>query len=206
MPDRETEQEQQGVWIEYWRLSRLEESMREDNPKEHDLGLIHTGINRHGFRGAVMIDERTKKLQAGHGRITSLRQKQDSGEAPPAGIRMDRDGEWLVPVLRGEEWRSEADARGFVTLDNQATIAGGWNDPLLVEFLQATLDEVGDLEGTGFDGDDLDALLAALNGAEAGGAPAAGAEPPDGFSSYDDESIPTEHTCPSCGYKWSGGK
>ena len=29
--------------------------------------------------------------------------------------------------------------------------------------------------------------------------------PPDDFAEYD-ENIPTEHECPKCGYKWSGGK
>lgn len=31
------------------------------------------------------------------------------------------------------------------------------------------------------------------------------AEPPGDFKSVD-EGIPTEHTCPKCGYKWSGGE
>jgi hypothetical protein len=29
--------------------------------------------------------------------------------------------------------------------------------------------------------------------------------PPEEFKSYD-ENLATEHTCPKCGYEWSGGK
>ena len=198
--------EQGGVWIEYWSLAQLLEMMRADNPKDHDLGMIHESMNKHGWRGAVMIDERAQQLQVGHGRLTVLAQKKESGESAPAGVQ-DRGDDWYVPVLRGEAWRSDADARTYVTMDNQAAIAGGWNDPLLAEFLQATLADQGDLTGTGFDTDDLDALIASLNGeSRDGGGGAAPPTPPDEFSSFDDETIPTEHTCPQCGYKWSGGK
>jgi hypothetical protein len=213
MPDRKkaappADDAEQGIWIDYWTLPWLEEAMREDNPKDHDIGLIDTGINKHGFRGAVMIDERSGKLQAGHGRVTTLAQKKAAGESPPAGVRVDGEGNWLVPVIRGEAWRSDADARGFVTLDNQAAIAGGWVEPLLAEWLQAQVAEVGDLEGTGFDAEDLDDLLARLAGGErdGGGANGGDGDNPDEFPNYDDETIPTEHECPKCGYKWSGGE
>lgn len=194
-----------GVWIEYKPLDDLLGMARDENPKDHDLGLIHESINKHGFRGAVMIDERTKRLQAGHGRLEVLVQKRDGGESAPAGIVVTEDGTWTVPVLRGEAWRSDADARAYVVVDNKATMAGGWVDAKLAEVLQGTLAELGSLEGTGYDLDELDALLADLAGGGASGEGGGAGAAPDEFQNFDDETIPTEHSCPQCGYKWSGG-
>lgn len=48
----------------------------------------------------------------------------------------------------------------------------------------------------------LDDLLAASSAAA--GLDLSEVEPPAGFAEYD-ENIATEHECPKCGYKWSGG-
>ena len=49
-----------------------------------------------------------------------------------------------------------------------------------------------DLSLTGFDGPELEALFKEP-------------EAPESFATYD-EDIETEHECPKCGYRFSGGK
>jgi rubrerythrin len=66
---------------------------------------------------------------------------------------------------------------------------------LLALALGELRDDGFDLALTGFDGVELDVLFGA----------AAEPQAPDGFKDYD-ENIETEHQCPKCGYKWSGGK
>lgn len=161
------------------------------NPKEHDLPAVIRSIASLGYTAPVMLDERTGRLILGNGRLAALRvirayvngddieeryeplfgekpvkkglSGADGAARPPGGIRIDGDGRWLVPVVRG--WASADDdhARAAVIADNQLTIKGGWDERALAEWL----DEIGDvdadlLEVTGFSREDLDDMLAAL--------------------------------------------
>ena len=108
----------------------------------------------------------------------------------------------------------------FVDLDDQREralnlalnrISGQWDDGKLAELLRQ-MDEASRAV-TGFDGDELRALLeggslAELNLERARELAAALAGPPkapEEFGSVD-ESVVTEHECPKCHYRWSGGK
>ena len=96
-----------------------------------------------------------------------------------------------VPTMVANGW-SEAQKRAYVIADNKLALNAGWDmDILATEFV--ALDGADfDLKLTGFD----DLEIKNLRNID----PIA----PEQFPEFD-ESIPTEHTCPKCGYKWSGG-
>lgn len=144
--------------LEYLRLSDIVGAER--NPKLHDEAGIAASIAEHGFGELPLMDDRTGRLVAGHGRITDLRDKFQRGQDPPDGIVVDDDGEWTVPVIRG--WQSGDDLKAvrYLLGSNGLTISGGWDDGGLV----ALLDEIRQvdaamLDGTGFTEGDVDDLL-----------------------------------------------
>ena len=136
------------------------------NAKAHNLEAIKTSMREWGFTTPVLVDERTGRLVAGHGRTAALREVRDRGGDPPDGVRVE-DDRWLVPVVRG--WASDSDmhAEAYVIADNRLTEIGGWDERILAEMLEdVAADSLGLLEATGYTGDDLDALLASVQGAE----------------------------------------
>lgn len=130
------------------------------NPRDHDLGMLAEGILTRGLGELPLLDERTGRLVAGHGRLETLRALRKDGNAPPDGVQLANDGEWLVPVIRGWASSSDADAAAYLVGSNQAPVAGGWHE----DELNALLVEIAKqgehhLQGTGFDGDDVDRML-----------------------------------------------
>lgn len=161
------------------------------NPKGHDLDGIQRSITRFGFVSPAVIDQRTGRMVAGHGRVLALRAMRDAGQSPPAGVQLDADA-WMVPMLVGWSSRSDAEAEAFLVADNEWTVRGGWDDAGLGQMLADIAEADPDLMAvTGFTEDDLSKLLT-------------GGDAPDDFPAFDDETIDTEHTCPKCGYAWSG--
>lgn len=144
-----------GLRVEYMPISEIRPSPR--NPKDHDLGAIHASVSRFGYVAPAIIDDRTGRMVAGHGRLEDLRRRKASGESPPERI-IERNGEWLMPVLRGVSFRSDEDAEGYLLADNRLSELGGWDDSKLADLLSdLAADDA--LEGTGYDGDDIDRLL-----------------------------------------------
>lgn len=145
------------IRIEYVALADLKRHPR--NPKEHDLGALHTSVNRFGYVAPVLIDERTGYLVAGHGRLDALAQMQAEGKQPPARIEA-RGDEWYVPVIRGVAFNSDSEVEAYLVADNRLTMLGGWNEPELAALLQDLANEDEELlRATGYDADDLAALL-----------------------------------------------
>lgn len=143
--------------VEYMTLSELEHWP--SNPKKHDLEGIKRSIRRFGFTMPVAIDEKTRRLVAGHGRQEALSQMKEAGEGPPLHIST-RNGEWLIPVVRGNHFKSEEEAERYLIADNRFVELGGWDDGLLVEYLER-FDCSDDLEIVGFDDAQLAKLLRA---------------------------------------------
>ena len=141
--------------IEYVNITEIARWPR--TPKEHDLGAIHESIRKHGFVDPLILDETTGRFVAGHGRLDALQQMKVSGDQAPKGIRIDND-QWLAPVMRGIYFDSEQEAESYVIATNQTVMLGGWDWDALTESL-SDLAASDMLEGTGFDGDDLDAML-----------------------------------------------
>lgn len=96
----------------------------------------------------------------------------------------------MVPIieLRG---MSDADKRAYVLADNKLAERAGWDSELLAIELGRLREEKYDLSIIGFSGDELAKLFGE-------------AAAPDDFPGFDSD-IETEHTCPKCGYKFSGG-
>lgn len=133
----------------------------ERNGKGHDADLIAASVERFGFIDLPVIDERTGRLVAGHGRRAELLRARDAGEKPPDGVVV-KAGKWTVPVVRG--WASaddtEADAAGVAL--NASVPAGGWETEILAAILTDVAESEAGLRGIGFDDRDLDAMLAQL--------------------------------------------
>jgi DNA modification methylase len=137
--------------IEYVPLSSLQIAAR--NPKKHALDQLGGSISRFGYVEPIIIDERTGRMVAGHGRRETLLRMRDSGEQPPTGVTQ-KDNDWFVPVVRGWASKSDKDAEAYLLASNRHVELGGWDDPELAKLLQEI-----DLEGTGFTQDDLIELL-----------------------------------------------
>lgn len=82
----------------------------------------------------------------------------------------------------------DAAARRIVLVDNRTSDLATYDDALLADLLSDA-----DLSGTGFTEVDLDGLLP----------PSPDVDAPEEFPEYD-ETMDAAHTCPSCGYEWSG--
>lgn len=182
--------------IDYLPLGDLKPDPR--NPKDHDVGLIHTSVGRFGFVEPIVLDGRTGLIVSGHGRVKALEALEKEGGVPPEGVTVDQSGRWLAPVAIGWESRNDAEAAAALIAMNRTTEMGGWVDESLFKLLdQLSTDDA--LEGIGYDAEDVESLRSLLEGqAETP------AIPPGEFPEYGDD-IAVEHTCPSCGYAWSGG-
>lgn len=147
-------------------LSQIQPAMR--NAKLHDEALISGGIDEFGLGDLPLIDERTGRLVAGHGRLNDILARHQKGETPPDGIDVDPDtGEWLMPVIRGWSSRSDASAEAFALLLNRAPERGGWDEEQLAEVLRdLQQSDEAFLALTGFDEDEIEELLAETAGGD----------------------------------------
>lgn len=120
--------------LDYVRLGDVQFASR--NPKVHDTDGIAGSISRFGLAAVPVRDDRTGRLVAGHGRIESLRKMKEDGQEPPDGIELDKDGDWVVPVLAGWSSRSDSEAESYLVGDNEWTVRGGWDFRQLAEVLE----------------------------------------------------------------------
>jgi hypothetical protein len=90
----------------------------------------------------MVIDEGTKKLVAGHGRLEWLLKLHKSGKKAPQGIQVEDDGTWLAPVVRGVFFETEAEAEAFLISDNLLG-SYGWDIVDLAEMLGEGVDAFG---------------------------------------------------------------
>jgi hypothetical protein len=189
------------IEIVYTPLSEIEGWPR--NPKLHDDAGISMSIVEHGFNDPPAVDERTGRLVEGHGRIDSLKTMRAAGENPPDRVMVrEEDGEWLVPVLRGIEFKSDEQAQAYLLAHNRLTEKGGWNEAELQMMLQELMEESEDvLAASGFSVEELDALTDSVLGASI--ASGGGDTPPDDFKDIDPDAE-LDYQCPKCGYEWDG--
>lgn len=145
-------------FIEYMPLGTIKAAP--NNPKLHEPGVIGASVKRFGFGESPMLDDRTGRLVAGHGRIDVLKALKARGKKPPAGVQLAKDGEWLVPVQRGWASKDDTEARAYVVTSNKSSEVGGWDDDKLAAELAAIADDSAlSLVGVGFDDSDLAKLL-----------------------------------------------
>src|SRR3990167_9289221 len=135
--------------LEYIPLSSLRAAQR--NPKLHDQQAIHDSYQRFGFVSPILIDEKTQRIVAGHGRLEALLAMKSRGEQAPARIVV-KDQDWLVPVIRGLTFESEKEAEADLLAGNQLTIALGFDEKILAEILP---DHQMNVTGLGFSQEEL---------------------------------------------------
>ncbi|MDE1904866.1 MAG: hypothetical protein KGH75_00260 [Rhodospirillales bacterium] len=153
------------------------------NPKRHELEQLRASYRRFGFTNPPILDERTGRLVAGHGRLQLLQIEQREGAEPPEGIEVEGDV-WKVPVVRGWASANDAEAEAYLIADNRQAELGGWDTDLLGPMLDdlAALPEL-QLDGIGFALDDLprldDLVGSGFSGGGLGdGGDAGGGQPP----------------------------
>lgn len=145
------------------------------NVNQGDFGAIQESVKTNGFYGVIVANKRTGHILAGNHRYAVAKQ-----------LGFERVPVAWVDVNQEEEVR-------ILVADNRTTRLGADNESRLADLLAELAQTDVGLTGTGFDGDDLDRMIGDLSDPI----------PPSDFKEVD-ESIPTEHRCPSCGYEWSG--
>lgn len=134
------------------------------NPKEHDERLIGASFKRFGFTEALLLDERTGYVLAGHGRLEKLGKMRDAGEPLPTDVEQLGD-DWGVLVNRGWSSTDDEQAEAYLIASNETTIRGGWHEGKLDELLLKITGggaNVEQLVATGYGKSDMERILAKL--------------------------------------------
>lgn len=183
--------------IKYQPIDELEPA--ESNPKKHNIDKLRASVKHHGFVEPIVVDERTGRLVAGHGRTETLKTMRDAGQPAPEGIRVV-DDVWLVPVLRG--WASENDtqASAYLIASNRLVEAGGWDESALADLLNS-INAEGFLEASGHDERTLEELMrqTASQAAQLVAQESSAQE-------VDTDGFVMEHKCPRCGFEFDNDK
>jgi DNA modification methylase len=117
---------------------------------DEQVAQIAGSIAEFGFNVPCLVDERGV-LVAGHGRL----------------LAAQRLGLSQVPVIRLDHL-TDAQARAYRIADNQIALNSGWDDALLSAEVARLKEDGVDLELLGFPEDELDRLLAGLDGEKGG--------------------------------------
>jgi ParB-like chromosome segregation protein Spo0J len=141
-----------------------------NNPRQGDVGAIVQSIKANGFYGAIVAQAGTNVIIVGEHRWLAAKE---------AGMTK-------VPVAFADV--DDAAARKIMLADNRTSDLAEYDQELLVELLKVEAADAG-LEGTGYDGDDLDAMIAGLEPLPA---------------EEKNERQETFYRCPKCGYSWTG--
>lgn len=131
------------------------------NPKAHDEESTKASMRRFGFLETPIVDERTGKLIAGHGRRDALIALRDSGAEPPEGVVDDKRRGWMAPVIRGYRSTTDKEAEAAGVALNRIG-EGLWDLPLLTAVLDDVRTSELGLEGLGYTPADLDVMHAQL--------------------------------------------
>lgn len=114
------------------------------NPRQGDIGAIVESIKANGFYGACVVQRSTRYVLAGNHRLLA---------AIECGLRQ-------VPVI----WVdcNDEEALRILLVDNRSNDVAGYDDAKLAALLSEIQRDMGTLEGTGYDGNALETLLAEL--------------------------------------------
>lgn len=111
------------------------------NPRQGDVGAIHGSIEANGFYGALVVQKSTGYILAGNHRLQAA---VHAGATSVPVIEVDVDDETATRILLA---------------DNRTNDLASYDEDALAALLTG-LAEAGGLDGTGYDGDDVDRLLA----------------------------------------------
>lgn len=114
------------------------------NPRQGDIGAIHQSIEANGFYGAIIVQKSTGYVLAGNHRLQAAAHA-NATHVPV--IEVDCDDQTALRILLA---------------DNRSNDLATYDDESLVAVLTDLIASPEGLTGTGFDGDDLDALVRSL--------------------------------------------
>ena len=123
-------------------VGKLEHHPR--NVQDGDVGAIYQSIEANGFYGALVVQRSSGYVLVGNHRLRAAKE---------AGIKK-------VPVIYVDV--DDERALRIMLADNRTAALATQDEVLLSEILKE-LHAGGGLDGTGYDGDDLDALLKKLD-------------------------------------------
>ena len=112
-----------------------------DNPRDGDVGAIITSISQNGWYGVLIAQKSTNFVLVGNHRLMAVRQL----------------GWKQVPVIFLDV--DDRRARNIMLADNRVSDKADYNEDSLAALLSAAAAD-GDLLATGYDQDDVDALIA----------------------------------------------
>ena len=113
-----------------------------DNPRQGDIGAITNSIEQNGWYGTLVAQRSTGRVLVGNHRLVAAIGL-GLGEVPVYWVDCDDD-----------------EARRILVADNRTSDLAAYDEPGLASLLQAVMTSADGLVGTGYDGDDLDELLA----------------------------------------------
>ena len=121
------------------------------NPRQGDVGAIHQSIEANGFYGALIVQKETGYVLAGNHRLAAA-VASEAESVPCIVVDVDDDR-----------------AKRIMLSDNRTQDLATYDEDALIALLQEVA-PIG-LDGTGYDGDDLDDLLASFQEQEPEGDP-----------------------------------
>lgn len=144
-----------------------------DNARRGDVAKIEASLREHGQYAPVVVHEQTGAILKGNHTHRVMKEKLGKAE-----------------ILASFVSCTEAQARAILAVDNKVTDGAGYDETALLQLL-STLDDDGMLAASGFQQDELDDLLAALE-ESAEPEPADDPAPPlhDLGETRDDDDIP----------------
>jgi hypothetical protein len=170
--------------------------------KISDLIPDNLNANQGTDRGDWMLTQSLQKFGAGRSVLIDKNMRLIGGNKASAKfgevgledvVIVQTDGTKLVAVQRMDIDLDSPEGRALAIADNRAgEVNLSWDTEALAE-----LGEVVEL-GDWFTPEEM-------AGWDVGDTESEAVEPPGGFKEYD-EFLETDHECPKCGYKWSGGK
>ena len=117
-------------------------TLHEANPRQGDVGALCVSYKQNGFYGRVIVNKSDMRVLAGNHRVKAA-----------LALGMER-----IPV---EYIHTDGDLHAIKILiaDNRHSDLADYDKHLLAELLQTVAHSDLGLDGTGYDGDDLDGLL-----------------------------------------------
>lgn len=115
------------------------------NPRQGDVGGIYESISENGFYGTLVVQRSTGYVLVGNHRLIAAR---EAGLEEVPVFYVDVDDERALRIL---------------LVDNRTNDRASYNEAELTDLLKALSEDSREgLSGTGYDGEDLDRLLADL--------------------------------------------
>lgn len=115
------------------------------NPRQGDVGAIYESIDYHGFYGTILVQRSTGFILAGNHRYLAA-MEHGATDLPALVLDVDED-----------------QAKRILLVDNRTNDLAAYDDSELRGILESLRIDTGSLKGSGYDGDDLDDLIALLD-------------------------------------------